>query len=76
MIATAYCEGWRTGKITMSWEAWLDEDIEDDEVEETEAEMADPTPEQNGSEKVSTTRWPDSSTPSLDSVPAITGISK
>jgi hypothetical protein len=76
MIATAYCEGQRTGEILVSFEDWLDEDIDADEVEETEAAMADPTPELNGSETLSTTRWPDSSTPSQDSVQAITGISK
>ena len=73
MIATSYCEGWRTGEIQMSWEDWLNEDIEDSEVDETESAMSDPTPEQNGTQTVSTTKWPNSATPSQDSAPATTG---
>lgn len=73
MIATAYCEGWRKGEIQMSWEDWLNEDIDADEVDETEAEMSDPTPGQNGSQPVSTTKWPNSATPTPDSAPATTG---
>ena len=72
MIATSYCAGWRTGEIAMSWEDWLDEDIDEDEVEETEAASSDPT-EPEASEPISMTRWQGSSTPSQDSAPATTG---
>lgn len=72
MLATSYCEGQRLGDITVSWEDWLDEDIDEDEVDEVEAELADPTTE-DGPRPLNATKWPTSVTSSKDSAPAPTG---
>jgi hypothetical protein len=72
MLATSYCEGQRLGDITASWEDWLDEDIDEDEVEDVEAELADPT-EEDEVPPPNVTKWPTSVTSSKDSVQAPTG---
>ena len=71
MLATTYEEGRRLGEIAVSWEDWLQEDIDDAEVEKAEEEL-DPTGE-TGPKTPSSTKWPSSVTPSPDSAQAATG---
>jgi hypothetical protein len=73
MLATQYAEGWRLGDVHMSFEAWLDEDIEDADVEE--AADADPTVPVEETPTPNGTKWRASAPASPDSLPESSGIS-
>jgi hypothetical protein len=73
MLATQYAEAWRLGEMNMSFEAWLDEDIEDADVEE--AADADPTMPAEETSTPNGTKWRGSAPVSPDSLPESSGIS-
>lgn len=74
MLGSQYAEGWRTGDIRMAFKEWLDEDVEDADVEEV-ADESDPTepPVEVGTPELNTTKWPSSAISSPDSVPLPSG---